>query len=339
MYQNIDNMIYDADSCEAAICECKRMRKADITAAIIWAAVAVSAFLLILLDAILDINIGDVVAYILLFMLIAFPGICSTIYMIKHGTFGIFFAVTKTIFRIAYDVTMLPYFGWVILIFTGAFACAAMIFGWMFFAVYPIIDIVGLSIKIQTLKHTKEAYAQYMVPIPVNAEKPQHTLNLYREEHPPEQYRNVLFHNLANIVSKLRVAHHIVADIAILQAEFLGIAFDSIQNRLFFKPKFRMQASKLFVGNRYAGAVRGIVVLIREHTIKNVVPGAKSGLVVHHMGNNSRLAVEIGIFHKEIRGFPVPYNDIFVNVTKLGRSRGRGQHLFMVLHERNEFFV
>lgn len=163
MYQNIDNMIYDADSCEAAICECKRMRKADITAAIIWAAVAVSAFLLILLDAILDINIGDVVAYILLFMLIAFPGICSTIYMIKHGTFGIFFAVTKTIFRIAYDVTMLPYFGWVILIFTGAFACAAMIFGWMFFAVYPIIDIVGLSIKIQTLKHTKEAYAQYTV--------------------------------------------------------------------------------------------------------------------------------------------------------------------------------
>ena len=127
MYQNIDNMICDADSCEAAICECKRMRKADITAAIIWAAVAVSAFLLILLDAILDINIGDVVAYILLFMLIAFPGICSTIYMIKHGTFGIFFAVTKTIFRIAYDVTMLPYFGWVILIFTGAFACAAMI--------------------------------------------------------------------------------------------------------------------------------------------------------------------------------------------------------------------
>ena len=83
MYQNIDNMICDADSCEAAICECKRMRKADITAAIIWAAVAVSAFLLILLDAILDINIGDVVAYILLFMLIAFPGICSTIYMIK----------------------------------------------------------------------------------------------------------------------------------------------------------------------------------------------------------------------------------------------------------------
>lgn len=75
MYQNIDNMICDADSCEAAICECKRMRKADITAAIIWAAVAVSAFLLILLDAILDINIGDVVAYILLFMLIAFPGI------------------------------------------------------------------------------------------------------------------------------------------------------------------------------------------------------------------------------------------------------------------------
>ena len=70
MYQNIDNMICDADSCEAAICECKRMRKADITAAIIWAAVAVSAFLLILLDAILDINIGDVVAYILLFMLI-----------------------------------------------------------------------------------------------------------------------------------------------------------------------------------------------------------------------------------------------------------------------------
>lgn len=58
MYQNIDNMICDADSCEAAICECKRMRKADITAAIIWAAVAVSAFLLILLDAILDINIG-----------------------------------------------------------------------------------------------------------------------------------------------------------------------------------------------------------------------------------------------------------------------------------------
>lgn len=56
MYQNIDNMICDADSCEAAICECKRMRKADITAAIIWAAVAVSAFLLILLDAILDIN-------------------------------------------------------------------------------------------------------------------------------------------------------------------------------------------------------------------------------------------------------------------------------------------
>lgn len=92
MYQNIDNMICDADSCEAAICECKRMRKADITAAIIWAAVAVSAFLLILLDAILDINIGDVVAYILLFMLIAFPGICSTIYMIKHGTFGIFSA-------------------------------------------------------------------------------------------------------------------------------------------------------------------------------------------------------------------------------------------------------
>lgn len=77
-----------------------------------------------------------------------------------------FFAVTKTIFRIAYDVTMLPYFGWVILIFTGAFACAAMIFGWMFFAVYPIIDIVGLSIKIQTLKHTKEAYAQYMVQMP-----------------------------------------------------------------------------------------------------------------------------------------------------------------------------
>lgn len=69
MYQNIDNMICDADSCEAAICECKRMRKADITAAIIWAAVAVSAFLLILLDAILDINIGDVVAYILLFVL------------------------------------------------------------------------------------------------------------------------------------------------------------------------------------------------------------------------------------------------------------------------------
>ena len=63
MYQNIDNMICDADSCEAAICECKRMRKADITAAIIWAAVAVSAFLLILLDAILDINIGDVVVY------------------------------------------------------------------------------------------------------------------------------------------------------------------------------------------------------------------------------------------------------------------------------------
>lgn len=132
MYQNIDNMICDADSCEAAICECKRMRKADITAAIIWAAVAVSAFLLILLDAIFDINIGDVVAYILLFMLIAFPGICSTI----------------------------------ILIFTGAFACAAMIFGWIFFAVYPIIDIVGLSIKIQTLRHTKEAYAQYMKQTP-----------------------------------------------------------------------------------------------------------------------------------------------------------------------------
>lgn len=228
MYQNIDNMICDADSCEAAICECKRMRKADITAAIIWAAVAVSAFLLILLDAILDINIGDVVAYILLFMLIAFPGICSTIYMIKHGTFGIFFAVTKTIFRIAYDVTMLPYFGWVILIFTGAFACAAMIFGWIFFAVYPIIDIVGLSIKIQTLRHTKEAYAQIheantrtisttkgcrpsrvaafffcLVPIPVNAEKLQHTLNLYRKEHPPEQCRNVLFNNLANVISEL----------------------------------------------------------------------------------------------------------------------------------------
>lgn len=118
MYQNIDNMICDADSCEAAICECKRMRKADITAAIIWAAVAVSAFLLILLDAILDINIGDIVAYILL------------------------------------------------LIFTGVFACAAMIFGWIFFAVYPIIDIVGLSIKIQTLRHTKEAYAQYMKQTP-----------------------------------------------------------------------------------------------------------------------------------------------------------------------------
>lgn len=38
---------------------------------------------------------------------------------------------------------------------------------WMdVFAVYPIIDIVGLSIKIQTLKHTKEAYAQYMKQTP-----------------------------------------------------------------------------------------------------------------------------------------------------------------------------
>ena len=78
--------------------------------------------------------------------------------MIKHGTFGIFFAVTKTIFRIAYDVTMLPYFGWVILIFTGAFACAAMIFGWIFFAVYPIIDIEVCQLKSKHLgtqkKHT-----------------------------------------------------------------------------------------------------------------------------------------------------------------------------------------
>lgn len=49
MYQNIDNMIYDADSCEAAICECKRMRKADITAAIIWAAVATGSNILIYL--------------------------------------------------------------------------------------------------------------------------------------------------------------------------------------------------------------------------------------------------------------------------------------------------
>lgn len=168
MYQNIDDMIYDADSCEAAICECKRMRKADITAAITWVMIAVSAFLLILLGTILDINIdvGIIGDYIGLFMLFVLPGICSAIYMIKHGTFGIFFAVTKTIFRIAYDVTMLPYFGWVILIFTGAFACAAMIFGWIFFAVYPIIDIVGLSIKIQTLRHTKEAYAQYMKQTP-----------------------------------------------------------------------------------------------------------------------------------------------------------------------------
>lgn len=27
MYQNIDNMICDADSCEAAICECKGCEK------------------------------------------------------------------------------------------------------------------------------------------------------------------------------------------------------------------------------------------------------------------------------------------------------------------------
>lgn len=51
MYQNIDNMICDADSCEAAICECKRMRKADITAAIIWAAVAVIVYRLLLLHS------------------------------------------------------------------------------------------------------------------------------------------------------------------------------------------------------------------------------------------------------------------------------------------------
>lgn len=204
MYQNIDNMICDADSCEAAICECKRMRKADITAVIIWAAVAVSAFLLILLDAILDINIGDVVAYILLFMLIAFPGICSTIYMIKHGTFGIFFAVTKTIFRIAYDVTMLPYFGWVILIFTGAFACAAMIFGWMFLLYIQLLILWVYQLKFKHLntqkKHTRNTWCKCqnnkhnkrlppitgssllfcLVSISVNAERLQHTLNLYR---------------------------------------------------------------------------------------------------------------------------------------------------------------
>ena len=69
------------------------------------------------------------------------------------------------------------------------------------------------------------------------------------------------------------------------------------------------------------------------------MPGTKGGLVVHHMGNDNRLAIEIGIFHKKIRGFSVPYNDIFVNVTKFGRSRGRGQRLFMAPHERDKFFV
>lgn len=42
-----------------------------------------------------------------------------------------------------------------------------------------------------------------LVSISVNAEKLQHTLNLYRKEHPPEQCRNVLFNNLANVISEL----------------------------------------------------------------------------------------------------------------------------------------
>lgn len=60
MYQNIDNMIYDADSCEAAICECKRMRKADITAAIIWVAIVACNIVFMLFVDIFHINIDGI---------------------------------------------------------------------------------------------------------------------------------------------------------------------------------------------------------------------------------------------------------------------------------------
>lgn len=166
MYQNIDNMIYDADSCEAAICECKRMRKADITAAIIWVAIVACNIVFMLFVDIFHINIDGIGANIFLFMVLAFPGICSAIYMISKGTFGIFFAVIKTIFKIAYNVTMLPFFGWAILIFAGGFACIVIMISWWVFVAYPILDIISLSMKIQTLGHTKEAYAQYMKQAP-----------------------------------------------------------------------------------------------------------------------------------------------------------------------------
>ena len=165
MYHTIDNMIYDADSCEAAICECKRMRKADTTAAIIWIATLIGSILFAIVYYMIcnlfGLNETNIIDYAILFMFCVLPGICSAIYMIRKGTFGIFFSVIKKLFVVAFYITLLPFLGYVMFFMACCFLAITLIPSWGIFIIYPIIDIIGLTIKISSLKHTKEAYAQY----------------------------------------------------------------------------------------------------------------------------------------------------------------------------------
>lgn len=166
MYHTIDNMIYDADSCEAAICECRRMRKADTTAAIIWIATLIGSILFAIVYYMIcdlfGLNETNIIDYAILFMFCVLPGICSAIYMIRKGTFGIFFSVVKRLFAVAFYITLLPVLGSAIFVMACCFLIITLIPSLGLFVIYPLIDIIGLTIKISTLKHTKEAYAQYM---------------------------------------------------------------------------------------------------------------------------------------------------------------------------------
>lgn len=77
-------------------------------------------------------------------------------------------------------------------------------------------------------------------------------------------FRLTLLHNLAKAVCVFRVAHHEVADRAVLQAELLRVCFDNFQNVLFLEDKFGIQASKFLLGE-----LHDLVVRIRPEWLDN----------------------------------------------------------------------
>ncbi len=109
----------------------------------------------------------------------------------------------------------------------------------------------------------------------------------------PCRIQNNSLNNFAKVICVFRVTHHEIVDGAVLQTELLRVCLDDFQNVLFLEIILGMQTGKLFVRDRNARAIFCIGFFAAQHPIKDVLSCTENRLIVHHIGDNGSLTMEI----------------------------------------------
>ena len=158
MYLNLDLLCCEDSDCSRAIAECKRMRKADSWALVAWVVSFFAAFAMIMLCALLKID--DTLPSIAFFIV---PAAVPAIIMLRAGTLGITTSIWMKLWTIIAVVGIIPYIGWCFAGIGGLMLIFGIIVSFLFFGIYPLIDILDLSIKLSELNQRNAAFERAMV--------------------------------------------------------------------------------------------------------------------------------------------------------------------------------